>query len=73
MHLSFVAQQYFNLGTYVAPHPKNNIDLWGSQPDKANIYGIDSVAVSWNDEANYGMNKYWNFMRENGYKIIEEI
>lgn len=72
MHLSFIAKQYFDLNTYVAPHPKNNIDLWGSKPDKASSYGSDSAAISWSGEANMGMNKYWNFIRSNNYNIVAE-
>lgn len=72
MHLSFIAQKYFNLNTYVAPHPKNNTDLWGSKPDTASAYGSDNAAISWSSEANAGMNKYWNFIRHDGYKIINE-
>lgn len=73
MHLSYVAQKYFNLGTYVAPHPKDNLDLWGSMPDTAQKYGTDSAAISWNNEANIGMNKYWNFIRDRGYKTLKEL
>jgi cellulose synthase/poly-beta-1,6-N-acetylglucosamine synthase-like glycosyltransferase len=73
MHLSYVAQKYFGLGTYVAPHPVDNLDLWGSMPDTAQKYGTDSAAISWNNEANIGMNRYWNFIRNNGYKILGEL
>ena len=72
MHLSYVAQKHFGLNTYVAPHPKDNMDMWGSMPDTAHSYGTDASAISWNNEANMGMNKYWNFIRQNGYKILAE-
>lgn len=70
MHLSYVAQKHFGLYTYVPPHPKDNQDMWGSMPDTGKQYGDDSAAISWGAEANAGMNKYWNFIRKNGYKII---
>lgn len=73
MHLSFIAQKHFNLGTYVAPHPINNMDLWGSIPETANKYGSDAMAISWDGHANNGMNVYWNSMRQSGYKIVKEL
>jgi len=44
MHLSFCAQKYGNINTYVPPHPKNDKSLWGSL--KGNVYGND-VSSSW--------------------------
>jgi len=72
MHLSYVAQKHFGLFTYVPPHPKDNKELWGSMPDTACLYGEDSAAISWSGEANAGMNRYWNFIRDNGYKTIAD-
>jgi len=73
MHLSFVAQMNHDLGTYVAPHPKNNVNMWGSNPKTGEDYGSDENAISWNNQANSGMRAYWNFMRNNGYKIVSEL
>jgi glycosyltransferase involved in cell wall biosynthesis len=72
MHLSFIAQKCFSLGTFIPPHPKNNIDLWGSDPERASKYGSDESAISWSNQANMGMNKYWNYIRQNSYKILSE-
>jgi len=72
MHLSYAVKKYFGLNTYVPPHPKNDMDLWGSMPDTAISYGTDAAAVSWSGEANQGMNKYWNFIRQMGYKTIAD-
>lgn len=72
MHLSYAAQKYFNLYTYIPPHPASNKELWGSLPDTAIKYGTDKAAISWNGHANMGMNQYWNFIRQNGYKIISD-
>lgn len=71
MHLSYVAQKHFGLGTYVPPHPKEDKSLWGSQPDTGKQYGEDQFAISWNHEANRGMNTYWNFILSQGYKTVE--
>ena len=32
--------------TYVPPHPKDNIEMYGSHPGKAWEYGMDSAAIS---------------------------
>lgn len=72
MHLSYSVKKHFGINTYVPKHPKNNIDLWGSMPETAVEYGTDSAAVSWSNEANLGMNRYWNFIRQMQYPILKE-
>lgn len=72
MHLSFVAQK-IGMKTYIPPHPKNNTEMWGSSADTGHSFGSDANAISWNPNANAGMNKYWNFLRKNGFKILAEI
>lgn len=71
MHLSYAAQK-LGLGTYVAPHPEDDLEMWGSKPDTGNKYGSDENAISWNNEANRGMNYYWNYLRFNDFKIVAE-
>lgn len=71
-HISYVVKKHFGLNTYVPPHPQNDIEMWGSMPDTAIKYGEEPVAISMDYNANVGMNKYWNFVRQNGYTIIEE-
>lgn len=72
MHLSYAVKKHYGLNTYIPPHPKNDPDLWGSIPTTAELYGTDKEAVSWSNEANTGMNKYWNFIRQVGYPIVAE-
>jgi glycosyltransferase involved in cell wall biosynthesis len=71
-HLSYAVKRHFGLNTYVPPHPKDNMDLWGSMPETAIKYGEEPVAISMDYMANVGMNRYWNYVRQNGYKIVEE-
>ena len=61
------------LETYVPPHPKDDLSLWGSQPDKAMRYGTELVAVS-NPQTNGGlsMNEYVMLARKNGYRFVRE-
>lgn len=71
-HISFAVKRHFNINTYVPPHPIDDKSLWGSMPEAGFKYGEESVAISMDNDANIGMNKYWNFVRQNGYKIIAE-
>lgn len=71
-HLSYVVQKHFGLNTYVPPHPINDRDMWGSMPETAIQYGEEPVAISMDYHANVGMNRYWNFVRNSGYRIIAE-
>jgi hypothetical protein len=71
MHISYIAQK-LGLGTYIPPHPINNLEMWGSNPSTGNKYGTDENAISWNNEANKGMNEYWNHLRSLGFKILAE-
>lgn len=71
MHLSYVAQKN-NLGTYVAPHPLDDMEMWGSNPEKGHTYGSDENAISWDLEASRGMNKYWNYLRSHNFTILSE-
>lgn len=69
-HMSYVVKKHFGLNTYVPPHPKDDIEMWGSMPETAIKYGEEPVAISMDYHANIGMNKYWNFVRSNGYNIM---
>jgi hypothetical protein len=55
--LSFSLKKWLNINTYVPPHPIDNIDLYGSQPEKALKYGTESdVAISFNPQQLENMN-----------------
>jgi len=71
-HLSYAVKKHFGINTYVPPHPKNDMDLWGSMPDTAIKYGEEPVAISMDYYANVGMNRYWNFVRQAGHPIAAE-
>jgi len=71
-HLSYAVKKHFGINTYIPPHPKNDMDLWGSMPDTAIKYGEEPVAISMDYYANVGMNRYWNFVRQAGHPIVAE-
>lgn len=70
VNLSYSIQRDFQARTLVPPHPKNNTEMWGSQPETANKYGIDGAAISVNyhqtifgDSLKYYYNKGFKFLR----------
>jgi hypothetical protein len=46
MHLSYTAQKYGKIKTFVPPHPKTDLELWGSDPQKGMQYGTEAHAIS---------------------------
>ena len=52
IQLSYFAQKYGDIRTYVPPHPENDLSLWGSNPEKGMKYGMDSVGSSIGSTAN---------------------
>jgi GT2 family glycosyltransferase len=52
IQLSYQAQKYGNIKTYVPPHPIEDYTLWGSLPEKGNVYGNDAHA-NWLKKSNH--------------------
>jgi len=48
IHFSYTLQKYLNKNTYVPPHPKDDLEMWGSNPNLAWKLGQDSSAISMN-------------------------
>jgi len=44
MQLSYLAQKYGNIKTYVPAHPKSNTDVWSNNPKTATTYANDDNA-----------------------------
>ena len=71
VNLSFAAQQ-LGLKTYVPPHPKDDMSLWGSQPDTAMQLGVDNNAISVNYHgSHFGQNL--KDYKEKGFKYINKL
>lgn len=76
-HFSYMLQKYAGIKTYVPPHPKNNVELWGSI--KGAEYGGD-VNSMWetNQLSNTGvpfkehMNNFFIEQRQKGWKLVNE-
>jgi GT2 family glycosyltransferase len=52
MQLSYQAQKYGGIKTYVPPHPPTDHSLWGSLPEKGFKYGSDENA-NWIKKSNH--------------------
>ncbi len=77
MHFSYMLQKYAGIKTYVPPHPKGNIQMWGSI--KGYTYGMDRHALSISNQSsqqgipfNSLMNQYYIMQRKKGWKLINE-
>lgn len=70
IQLSGFAYKYGNIKTAVPPHPKNNLDIWGSV--KGMDYGNDSKASHWKSNHSSLRNQISNTLIKSGYiKVID--
>lgn len=53
IQLSYQAQKYGSIKTYVPPHPPSDHSIWGSLPEKGWKYGSDENA-NWKKKSNHG-------------------
>jgi hypothetical protein len=70
MHFSYTLQKYANIGTFVPPHPKNNMDMWGSIPEHAWKHGTDSNAISVHNSNMNLMSEVYRGYIDKGFKTI---
>lgn len=67
--LSFSLLKWLNIKTYVPPHPKNNLELFGSLPEKGLKYGQESdIAIGFNPQQLENMNKALRLLYKKGMK-----
>lgn len=67
MHFSFMLEKYANIKTYVPPHPKNDVSLWGSNPNLGWKFGQDKNAISMNHNNLREMNQMFVDNIKNGF------
>ena len=72
MHFSYTLQKYLNKNTYVPPHPKNDMSMWGSLPETAWSIGQDSAAISMNSNNLSIMSDTFVSYINKGFKIMED-
>ena len=64
------ALQKIGINTYVPPHPKDNLEMYGSIPDSAWKYGMESHCVSLNHWSKF--DKMYKFYKEKGFRLLED-
>ena len=63
-------QKHLGLGTFVPPHPKEDQEMWGSNPTLAFQYGVDKNAISVNHHAS-SFGKALKTTISKGFKPLE--
>ena len=67
--LSYSLKKWLNIKTYVPPHPKNDMEFFGSIPEKALRYGQETgAAVNLNPENIKAMNQALKLLVREGFK-----
>jgi hypothetical protein len=64
------ALQKVGINTYVPPHPKDDLEMYGSIPDKAWKYGMEPHCISFNEWSKF--DKMYKYYRDRGFKCLEE-
>lgn len=73
MQLSYLAQKYGNVPTYVPPHPTKELSMWGSIPTKGTHFGNDSNA-SWRKSNHSKLrNDIARQQIKSGWKLVKDI
>lgn len=70
MHFSFALQKHAGIGSFVPPHPANERELWGSDPDLARRFGGDNNATA--NHALPAMNEYFKKCTDSGFRLIKD-
>ena len=70
MHFSYSIQKYLGLGTFVPPHPQEDKEMWGSNPELAFQYGVDKNAISVNHHASH-FGQALKTTIAKGFKLLE--
>lgn len=71
IHFSYTLQKFLNKNTYVPPHPKNDLQMWGSHPELAWKLGQDSPAISMNHDNLKTMSDTYVSYINKGFKIMK--
>ena len=72
IHFSYVMQKHLKLPTLVPPHPKNRLDMWGSQPELARKLGSGSESISLSSESLKRFENALKHYRKLGFTALNE-
>ena len=71
IHLSFAVQKHLGLGTYVPPHPRGDLSVWGESAPTVAVMN-DSVAISNSRESMKRFEKAFAHYVSSGFVIQNE-
>jgi hypothetical protein len=70
IQFSYLAKKYGKINTYVPPHPKNNLELWGNIEKLGRFYGDDDNATYKKSKNHYNLrNQICDTYIKNGWKL----
>lgn len=69
IHFAYVMQKYGNLRSYVPPHPKDNMDMWGSMPAQGMVFGRDINALSNEQGCINAMSETMRYYVKKGFRV----
>lgn len=72
MSFSYALLKNRKIKTFVPPHPKDNLEFFGSNPVLANKLGENECAISMNNDNYKLMNKAVNILLDNGWKTLQK-
>ena len=72
IHFSFAVQKVLGLNTFVPPHPPDDTEMWGSNPDLAKTFGTDSVAISMGKDSLEKFEKAFSHYISKGFRLMIE-
>ena len=70
MHFSYAIQKHFGLPSIIAPHPRDDKEMWGSV--KCDEYGSDMKATSRTMNGFQHANGYWRYILGQGYRLVKD-
>lgn len=72
MHFSHMLQKYGDIPSIVPPHPVDNLEVWGSQPEIGKELGTHSVAISGQPDAFSKFDKALRYNTKNGFILYKD-
>jgi len=73
IHFSYMLQKKLGLNTYVPPHPKDDLSLWGSLPEYGKKIGTDNVAISSSETALSRFDIALSYYTKNGFVLCMDL
>ena len=73
IHFSYALQKHLGLPTLVPPHPADDLEMWGSQPETAKSLGGSDVAISKGAKSMDKFERALRHYRSKGFRVLSEL